>query len=215
MARSPRTRFAAPFVVIVGTVGCSSERSPTDPRQPAPSQSWSVRRDGDRCYATQHIECPPPTVATCNPPAPMNMPCPPDAPPSFKVVSADGKTCFMADGKVAVTCPSYEPIAPPPPPPPAVDAAVVALAARRWDIARRPDGSCWVEDDPCSRLQLAPGAPIPPCNPPPPTRIACPDPSVVAIVETTPGTCETASGACDPGVKCNPPAPRPIDCPRF
>jgi hypothetical protein len=164
-----------------------------------------------------HVPMSCPKNATCNPPAPMMMPCPPEETrTSFKVVSFDGAKCFLEDGTTSVTCPSYD--YQPPPPPPAVDAAVaVAAQLRRWTISRTGK-SCFteVEPDPCTLLRLKPGDPIPPCNPPPPLELECPPAHVVAIVETAQDTCETYSEAkCDPGVKCNPPSPAPTPCPRY
>lgn len=217
MARSPRTRFAAPFVVVVTAAGgCSDGKQSGGTTKPDPKpesqMSWRVRRTPDGCQADQNIKCPPPDVATCNPPAPMAMPCPPEATgDSFLVVSADGKSCFLEGGTIAVTCPSYDYR----PPPPAVDAGVVAAAMRRWDI-QRGKADCFAADDPCTRMQRKPGDPIPPCNPPEPIKIACPPEHVIAIVETAKDTCETHSEAkCDPGVKCNPPSPAKVECPRY
>jgi hypothetical protein len=220
MARSPRTRFAAPFVVVVTAAGggCSDGKGggTTTPPEPKPQQTWNVSRSGDQCYAHQPISCP--KNATCNPPAPMMMPCPPEKPDgSFKVVSFDGKSCFLEDGTTTVTCPTYDYV--PPPPPPAIDAAVaVAAQLRTWRVQRSAK-DCFAapEPDPCTQFQRKPGDPIPPCNPPEPIKLkACPPVDVVAIVETATDVCETDSDVpCDPGVKCNPPAPSPIPCPRY
>ena len=103
MARAPRTRFAAPFVVVVTAAsGCSDGKgggttTPPD-NKPKAQQTWHVQRTNDQCYAHQSISCP--KNATCNPPAPMMMPCPPEKSQevSFKVVSFDGKSCFLDDG---------------------------------------------------------------------------------------------------------------------
>ncbi len=216
MARPPRTRFAAPFVVVVAAAGgCSDgKKGDTAPPEPKAQRSWSVHRTGDTCLAHVPMSCP--EGYRCNPPPPMQMPCPPQETGSpFKVVSNDGTSCFLEDGTTAVTCPSHE-YEPPPPAP--IDAAVeVAASLRRWTVSRGGK-DCWaaIDPDPCTQLQLKPGDPIPPCNPPAPMKIECPPAHVIAIVETAAETCETDSDAgCDPGVKCNPPRPMPVACPRY
>lgn len=214
MARPPRTRFAAPFVVVVAAAGGCSDGKKSDTTTPEPrKQTWNVQRTGDQCLAFEPMSCP--EGVRCNPPPPMMMPCPPEETErSFKVVSADGKRCFLEDGATPVTCPSYDY----PPPPPAIDAAVeVAASLRRWTVSRGGK-ECWaaIDPDPCTQLQLKPGDPIPPCNPPAPMRLECPPAHVLAIVETAADTCETRSDAtCDPGVKCNPPPPAKVPCPRY
>jgi len=210
--RARRTAFAAPFVVCVGAAACSHDKpGTTSPEANRPA--WTVYRQDGACHAERHIECPPPEVATCNPPAPITMPCPPEAPATgtFQIVGLDGDRCVIKDTGTAVTCPGY---GPPPPPPAPVDAALAAFVGRHWEITRSPDGRCWAADDPCTRMKLAPGEPMPPCNPPAPIKIDCPAAGVVAIVEQARGECMTETRAdCDPGVKCNPPAPAPIACP--
>lgn len=220
MARAPRTRFAAPFVVIVTAAGgcgdgkkSSGTTRPDPDTKPKPQQTWSVRKGpGGGCIATQPVDCP--KDVACNPPAPMQMPCPPDVKEEwFTVVTFDGKACVLGGTQTAVTCPSYDYV----PPPPAIDAAVqVAAQLQRWKIERLSKDCFAAQDpDPCEQLQLEPGDPIPPCNPPEPIKLkACPPTHVVAIVEVAVDTCETRSDAkCDPGVKCNPPPPAPTPCP--
>lgn len=222
MARSPRTRFATPFVVVVTAAsGCSDGKGggATTPPEPRPQVRWVVHRQGGNCFASEPMTCP--KGATCNPPAPMMMPCPPEKAEgaSWNVVTYDGKTCFLDDTTTPVTCPSYDYQPPRPPPPPAIDAGVaVASNLRRWRVQRSAKDCFAAPDaDPCTQLHLKPGDPIPPCNPPQPLKLTtCPPAHVVAIVETAKDTCETHSDAtCDPGVKCNPPAPSPTPCPRY
>jgi hypothetical protein len=223
MARPRRTRFAAPFVVVVTAAGgCGDGKkgggtTPPDP-DPKPQASWYVRKTPTGgCQATQHVDCP--KDLSCNPPAPMGMPCPPEKASDewFTVVSFDGKSCVLEGSQTAVTCPSYDYHEPPPPQ--EIDAAVaVAAQMRRWKI-ERISKDCYAapDPDPCEQLQLKPGDPIPPCNPPEPIKLkACPPAHVVAIVETAAEKCETRSDvACDPGVKCNPPSPTAVPCPHY
>lgn len=219
MARPPRTRFAAPFVVVVTAAsGCSDGKSgggTTTPPEPKPQNTWHVtKRPDGGCWGQEPMSCPKDT--RCNPPPPMQMPCPPEAKDdAFTVVSFDGKNCVLQGTEIAVTCPSHDYQ---PPPPPTIDAAVEGAAQmRRWKIERNAkDCFAAIDPDPCTQLQLRPGDPIPPCNPPEPYKIKCPPAHVVAIVETAKDVCETRSDAsCDPGVKCNPPPPAPTDCPRY
>jgi hypothetical protein len=211
MFRSPRTKFAASLVTVVaggcshetkpdpGTIASGAERGggsgsaqvqivsapPADASGPVPTQRWHVYRADTRCIANVEVHCPP-NVA-CNPPAPARMPCPPDAPQQFDVVTFDhAKTCEIADTKVVVTCPSYSYVDQTPPPKvDDTDAAPVAL--RTWYV-QRDDNSCWVN-------HYHPPTHCPPnsrCNPPPPRRITirCPPKNVEQIVETKPQHCE-------------------------
>jgi hypothetical protein len=224
MARPPRTRFAAPFVVVVTAAGgCGDGKkgggtTPPDPdTKPKPTATWNVRKRPEGCFATQNVDCP--KDMSCNPPAPMQMPCPPDKKNDdwFTVVSFDGKSCLLEGTQTAVTCPSYD--YQEPPPPPEIDAAVATgPQLQRWKIIRAgKDCMAAMSPDPCEQLHLKPGDPIPPCNPPEPIRLkSCPPAHVVAIVEVAKDTCETHSDvSCDPGVKCNPPPPAPTPCPHY
>ena len=219
MARPPRTRFAAPFVVVVTTAaagGCSDGKSGGD-TTPKPVRTWNVtRQEGGVCLAHIPVKCR--KDATCNPPPPMQMPCPPEGTGgSFKVVSFDGKLCFLDDGTTAVTCPSYPP---PPPPPEPIDAAVqVAAQMRSWTISRGAK-ECFaaIDPDPCTEFArtMKPGDPIPPCNPPAPYKIKCPPADVIRIVETGENLCQTESPAkCKPGEKCGAPPSDFVDCPKY
>jgi len=144
MARRPRTRFAASFVVCIATAGCSHEA-----------------------------------------------------------------TTGRGSGIVSQ---------PPSPPPAAADAQQVAASPlRHWTIQHRADGTCWTVDDPCTRLHLAPGQPIPPCNPPPPFQTTC-VPTGFTVEEVEPGKCTAVPPPiqCPTGPNaptCNPPPPMPVDCP--
>ncbi|MBK9034853.1 MAG: hypothetical protein IPL61_26920 [Myxococcales bacterium] len=203
-----RTRFAAPFVIVIAGAsagGCGDSTSGAT--HPARAPSWQVQRTPTGCEAMPRVDCPPPEVATCNPPPPLAIACPADAPAgAFQVIEQPPGHCTIDGTQIALPCPRYDQ------PPPPIDAAVAAAPSRRWDVLRR-DRECLAQDDPCARRVRAPDEPIPPCNPPAPIKIACPPVSVVAISEQAPGTCVTVVADCDPGVKCNPPPPEPIACP--
>jgi hypothetical protein len=218
MARSPRTRFAASFVVCFAAAGCSHEASTGrgsgtgSAPQPQPKQSWRVEKTADGDCATVIDVC-----DRCNPPAPQRMTCPPNiGTDPVQIVTYDGTHCVVATTGTPVGCPSDQP--PPPPPPPADAQQTAAAQLRHWAVDRRKDGTCWITDDPCAQLHLAPGQPIPPCNPPPPTKIDCPPNGAAAIVETAPGTCVAMPQPvhCPTGPHaptCNPPPPMPVTCP--
>ncbi len=219
MARRRRTSFAAPFVVVVAAAGCSSkaERPAGGPgsastRGPgngstagsarANRVSWTVARGaGDECHTVDECE---PDVK-CNPPPPVRFRCPDGAPATgpFKLTSSDGRTCYLGDSSTVVPCPD----AALPPSPPIDAAALVATAPshRRWAILRRGD-TCQAEEDTCSGA-VPPGQPAPPCNPPAPSKLACPPPGVTAIVETGPATCVLVR---EPNLG---PAGKPVPCP--
>ena len=216
MARGPRLTFAAPLVVVVGA-GCGGGKSsehPPDHRQPA----WTILRQGEQCQAMPEVHCPPPSVATCNPPAPIPIACPAGDPPAVRIVEVAADRCVIDGSDRAVPCPRYD--APPPPPVDAApvevappDAAVAAAARRGWDVVRNGK-TCAAMDDFCTRHQPPPGQPTPPCNPPAPIAIPCPEPDVVRIVEVSPGHCKTRYDfSCPPNATCNPPEPLDIDCP--
>ena len=139
------------------------------------------------------------------------------------------RTGFAAPLVMVIAGCGNKPASDPPKTPAIVDAAVVATGpdaaapmldaapavVRTWTIGRR-GVECVATDDPCSRMVLPPGSPIPPCNPPAPIKIACPPDGVIAIVERTPDHCETKSAIdCAPGHPCPQPAPVAIDCPRY
>lgn len=203
--RARRTAFAAPFVISVAAAGCGQNKAAEPKPQPpeARQATWWVQRlpDGDGCSASQNVDCPPPDVATCNPPAPMYMKCPPSAPASFKLVQQPDKTCAIEGQPGALSCPTYDwPIE----------------VAQRWEVHRAADGTCTIADDPCLRFKLKPGEPIPPCNPPPPTKAECPPEGVVAIVRLDNATCHGATRddcMADPRAECTSAPSRPLPCP--
>jgi hypothetical protein len=67
-----------------------------------------------------------------------------------------------------------------------------------------------------------PGQPIPPCNPPPPMKYACPDnladgASLTVTQLANQPDCFILPGpiSCPPRASCNPPPPRKVACPHF
>jgi len=196
MARARRTRFAASFVVVAacghaketgGGGGGTATGTGGGPRKPV--TTWSINAMGDRCSVYEWNDCPP--DVHCNPPPPIEIACPPGEKTdgTARIVSFDGKTCELEDTHAPIACPSYD--TPPPSPP---DAATTAVALRSWSITRTDKTHCEYWDDPCSKMHLKPGEPIPPCNPPPPIEIACPSamppaPSNATIVEESAGAC--------------------------
>ena len=215
---------------MVVASACGSNKAPDPKPEPRPVPKddrprWTLNRDGDRCTAMAHVECPPPDVATCNPPPPMTIACGDLAAGATEVVQMKPGRCVVAGGNRIVTCPvELPPPSPPPPPPPstvdagvaaaAIDAgAAVAVAQVRWEVQRSPKG-CAAFEDVCSQAHIPPGQPAPPCNPPAPIKIDCPPDDVVAILQVAPGSCvATIKLACPPNTPCNPPPPAAIACP--
>ena len=188
MARARRTRFAASFVAIAacghGTKDTGGGQGTGGAGQPM--RTWSINGYDGSCHAMEWNDCPP--DVHCNPPPPIQIECPPGAKTdgTARIVSFDGKTCELEATHAPIACPSYD--TPPPAPPDA------AIALRTWQITRTDATHCAYFDDPCSRIKLQPGQPIPPCNPPPPIEITCPPamppaPSNATIVEQSPGAC--------------------------
>jgi hypothetical protein len=126
---------------------------------------------------------------------------------------------------------------PPPQPPRVVDPPVVAAPAepdpvdagkprepakfeRSWTVMKikgNPDCQA-MRNDTCPKVD--PGKPIPPCNPPPPSKYVCPanleDGNSIQIVLRA-GATECFQKyepiKCPQGAKCNPPPPRKLKCP--
>ena|SRR5215510_10860889 len=223
MARARRTRFAASFVAVVAAGGCShNSGGGVEINGRRAQRVWSINgavNGPGTCSAFEWNECPP--DVHCNPPPPITIACPQGVPTdgTARIVSFDGTTCELEATHAPIDCPKFG-SAPPPPPPPSVDAAVAAVATpplRRWQVTRKPDGTCEGFDDPCSRMQRKPGDPIPPCNPPPPKPMKCPPfiQSYGTIDEQRPGVCVVVPPptSCPPNAHCNPPEPAVVDCP--
>lgn len=228
MARSRRTRFAASFVAVVAA-GCSHEATQgtgpgtgsgtgtgTGSAAPKPTNTWYVTKNSDgTCTASVHVDCPPPSVATCNPPAPMYSVCPDGvtADQGAQIVSYDGAKTCVVDGaghpQAPVDCPTYDAPKPPPSPP---DAAVAAFQPRRWDITSAGGHDCYAE---LLTFSCPEGAT---CNPPAPRKVKCPPYNAGnEVTEIAAGKCQMllveGGGHCPPHAHCNPPPPREVDVP--
>ncbi|MBX3191275.1 MAG: hypothetical protein KF819_30035 [Labilithrix sp.] len=94
MVRSRKNKLAASFVVtvsalpvIAGASACRKTTVDPDPEPAAKRGTTGVYRNGDTCYMSVPVSCPP--GLACNPPAPPPVDCPPShldagetAPPS-------------------------------------------------------------------------------------------------------------------------------------
>ncbi len=110
MSRRPRTKFAAPLVLIAA---CSHDAGRgTDLSGKQIRAAWSVTRTGDRCRANEEVHCPPPGEATCNPPPPMDYGCAGFPSAQARVVTYDGATCVLDGTATAVAVPSRTQVAP-------------------------------------------------------------------------------------------------------
>jgi hypothetical protein len=115
--------------------------------------------------------------------------------------------------------PAPEPAPAPEPEPEPVDAKPAARE-RRWTVMH-PAGSKECKaflDSSCP--SPPPGQPMPSCNPPPPTKYACPDwlaegETVKIVLRAGATDCFTVPAAprCPPQTRCNPPPPRKVACP--
>lgn len=89
--------------------------------------------------------------------------------------------------------------------------------ARHWRIYKQKT-TCFADSAADACPPQPAGKPIPPCNPPRPTKYACPEGvtlpfnviqpagSTVCLVDVPPMTCP-------PDMSCNPPPPRKVPCP--
>lgn len=93
-----RRRLAAAFILTttVAVGGCSTANpappalgvNPPEPTEPRPTNEQGVpldlradevtRDEQGQCFYHPHVDCPPPEEATCNPPMPVQVDCPPD-----------------------------------------------------------------------------------------------------------------------------------------
>ena len=138
--------------------------------------------------------------------------------PSF-IITVAGSASLVA----AEPGPSKNPPAPVKPTPPAVKPVPkepvkeAPKADRHWRIYTQ-DTTCFASDAADACPPPAKGAPMRSCNPPPPTKYACPDNATLPInVVQRAGSleCFVDYGAmtCPKGASCNPPPPRKLACP--
>ena len=228
--RARRTRFAAPFVAVIAAGAApacshSGDRGGIDLHGKRAQRVWSINGSPGACTAGEWNNCPHEPGLHCNPPPPIAIDCPPGVATdgTAKIVSWDGARCVLDGPDTPIDCPAFKTSPPPSDAAVAIAApepdAAPAVAARQWQVMRKPDGTCEAFDDPCSRMQRKPGDPIPPCNPPPPQQIKCPPfvttTSTVTIVQQPNGVCvvDAPPMKCPPNAKCNPPEPAVVDCP--
>jgi hypothetical protein len=103
--------------------------------------------------------------------------------------------------------------------PPKKDPPKAPTTDRHFHYMQGQDKKCVAHDnDACSMPNRKPNDPIPPCNPPPPQPVACPENLTLPVkVEQKAGSldCFVDWGPlnCPKNAKCNPPAPRKVACP--
>jgi hypothetical protein len=137
---------------------------------------------------------------TSNPPGPRPQPTPPTDP----------------------TPAQPDPVAEPPPAPatdPATPAREPAKFESRWTVMMQGTDCNAFHDSSCPKV--APGQPIPPCNPPPPIKYACPDGfkqgealKIILRAGATDCFVDYPAMNCPPKAACNPPPPRKVACPQ-
>lgn len=84
----------------------------------------------------------------------------------------------------------------------------------KWTVYKQPDGACMAS----IMVECKPNVM---CNPPPPSKYACPanvslDKPITIASSADGSACfvEYAAMACPPNVACNPPRPTPVSCPK-
>jgi hypothetical protein len=113
-------------------------------------------------------------------------------------------------------------LADPKKPPPPKRAPQPAQQELQWTVTKLPKSKpteCYAFDNASSCPKQDPGKPIPPCNPPPPIKYACPkgfkagDTLTIVQHKGEVDCFERVDMTCEPGDKCNPPKPRKLACP--
>ncbi len=92
-----------------------------------------------------------------------------------------------------------------------------ATSDRHWQIYKQ-DKTCFADNSADSCPPQPAGKPVPPCNPPAPTKYACPDNvtlpvKIIQRAGTTTCVLDYPPMKCPPGASCNPPPPRKVPCP--
>jgi hypothetical protein len=88
---------------------------------------------------------------------------------------------------------------------------------RHWQIFAK-DKACFADNSADACPPPPAGKPAPPCNPPVPTKYACPKDMSLPVALVQPAgslDCFVRSGpmTCPPDMSCNPPPPRKLPCP--
>jgi hypothetical protein len=195
-ARTPRRSFAAPFVITLAAApACYVNSAPAPQPQPQPQPAEQTPPQNA------------PGTIVMNPPRPEPAQTQPDPTQSHP------PTPIMNPPRPQ----PQDPAAPQPVPAPTNPSVVMnpprpEPAGTRWHVFKAEDSCKAVLDVRCPE-----GAT---CNPPPPTKIACPDgltmPRGLNIVSQGNGTCivEPEPVSCPPHAMCNPPRPRSVSCPK-
>ena len=111
------------------------------------------------------------------------------------------------------------PKTPPKKDPPKKDPPKAPTTDRHFHYMQNSDKKCVAHDnDACAFPNRKPNDPIPPCNPPPPQPVTCPDnvtlpQKVVQRAGSTECFVDWGPMSCPPNVRCNPPPPRKVACP--
>lgn len=175
--RTPRRRFATPFVVTLAAIpACTSASShatlaPSEPEPAAVEASAATPSGGEFATPTPPAKNPPKPHK--NPPEPEPDPGPPPAKFEQRWTVAKIKGNPECSANLVVTCPQPQPGKPTPtcnPPPPIKYACPAGLADGDTIkiILRVGATECFVDYGP---LQCPAGAK---CNPPPPRKLPCP-----------------------------------------
>lgn len=189
-AHRRRTRFAAPFIVVLG---CGGAQRPPDPPD-VPGEKWTVWSRGAECQASSPMgSCP--KGAMCNPPPPRPVDCPVGLAQgaSVRIVKRSDTTCGIIPEQCVelacvvqtTPCPT-EPGAPRP------------LSGPAWQVTRSDDATCFARGDTCGATETA-------CA----QAIECPSTTPVRITQVK-GRCVIVPDGCTE-VAC---ATQGIECPR-
>lgn len=232
-----RAKLAASFVVMVAGA-CTKSGAPPEPR-PESTASIVSLPDGS-CRWHQSMSCP--ENATCNPPPPRELDCPPDKRPENSRVLPEhdrrppGKegwlrfhesfwvgntTCSYTSDQLCPpigqtgTCVGAKSLEVPCPPEPGVHLPRTIPAFK----AERAAGGCVLypefrcESGGCE----LPAPAFVDCSaplPPPEEKAKAARPFQGNVFKDPRGACQLiVSPSCPPGATCNPPPPAPIDCP--
>jgi hypothetical protein len=202
-AKSPRRTFAAPLVITLAVPAClvSSGKSSTPP--PAGSRTADHRTDESR----PHVN-PPPVVGQSGTPA-----------PDSNDGGGTGTGVIANPPPPDRTAPPTTGTATPPPRAPqpgntTVQQTQTQTTLRSWHVFQNAGTKTCsaVLDVSCEKGMT--------CNPPPPTKVACPSalsmPQGATIKEEAAGSCTLYYPLpdCPAGMACNPPRPQTIGCPK-